>query len=405
MEGANYNLADNRQTGDAVFSSDEAPLTAADSSASIFDVTPNGFNFIAERTRDAEGNMPAPDSKVVLTERYESRSVSPGPAGTGPRGDRTVDVNVVDSRGPSVTVFESRGTGSRGVWTLNVQHIEGSLDQFVTNTRRRNLAVSFGILALLAVSTVFIFVSSQRAKRLAKNQLDFVSSVSHEFRTPLAVIYSAAENLSDGVVKEDGKIADYGRLIKKEGRKLTGMVEQILAFAGARSGKRRYDMRELDAGRMVEQALEEMKPQIAEGDFEVETEIAENVPAVRGDEQALAQAVQNLVSNAMEYSNGGRRVRVSVSNGGGGVAIAVEDEGIGIARDDLKRIFEPFFRTQGVVDEQISGNGLGLSLVRQIVDAHGGTIDVESEPGKGSRFVIRLNGAKSLDPPVREIER
>ena len=162
-----------------------------------------------------------------------------------------IDVNVVGSGSPEVAVFESNGAPSGGVWTLKVQHDQGSLDQFVSNMRNRNLAVSFGILGLLAVSTVLIFVLSQRARSLAQRQLDFVSSVSHEFRTPLSVIYSAGENLSDGVIDDPEKISDYGTLIKKEGKKLTGMVEQILEFAGARAGRRKCEFREIEIGATV----------------------------------------------------------------------------------------------------------------------------------------------------------
>ncbi len=105
-----------------------------------------------------------------------------------------------DDEKPRIAVFDSKGENSDGIWTLNIQHNDGSLEQFVTNTRRKNLAVSFGILSLLAASIVLIFLSAQRSKLLAQRQIDFVSAVSHEFRTPLAVIYSAGENLTDGVV-------------------------------------------------------------------------------------------------------------------------------------------------------------------------------------------------------------
>ena len=114
---------------------------------------------------------------------------------------------------------------------MNVQHTDGSLGQFIANTRRKNLAISFGILSLLAVSVILIFLSAQRARLLAQRQMDFVSSVSHEFRTPLAVIYSAGENLADGVIaNRTEKVARYGDLIKREGKKLSSMVEQILEF-------------------------------------------------------------------------------------------------------------------------------------------------------------------------------
>jgi signal transduction histidine kinase len=243
---------------------------------------------------------------------------------------------------------------------------------------------------LLAVSIIFIFISSQRAKSLAQKQMDFVSSVSHEFRTPLAVIYSAGENLTDGVVIEKEKVSKYGKLVKKEGRKLSGMVEQILEFAGANSGKRKYDLSPVNVSEVVKEAIRECESVILEKDFNIEQEISETLPQVYGDEKALTQAVQNLINNSLKYCNGTKWMKVTAKNGGGKVKIIVEDRGIGISAKDKRHIFEPFFRSKTVVDEQISGNGLGLSLVKQIIEAHQGQIEVESEIKKGSKFTIQL---------------
>lgn len=393
--GAGYSLKVSDAAGNAVYSHGVAEVISPDSTAAMFDLRPKAFSFIGIRSPAGERTDGGKEKGVVISETFESRNVtstkSSGSATPGESG-RTVDVRVEDAGTRAVTVFESASKSGGGFWTLNVQHQAGSLDQFVANTRNRNLAISFGILGLLAVSVVLIFVSSQRAKRLAKNQLEFVSAVSHEFRTPLAVIYSAAENLSDGVIEDREKIGSYGSLIKREGRKLSAMVEQVLEFAGARSGGRRYDFGEVDARDAVRQALEDCGHQIEESGFEVETDLAEEVPKVRADQDALSQAVRNLVNNALKYANGTRWIKVAVSNGEGLVRISVEDRGIGISPEDRKHLFEPFFRSKRVVDDQISGNGLGLSIVKQIVDAHGGRIEVESEPGKGSRFEITLSG-------------
>jgi signal transduction histidine kinase len=277
-----------------------------------------------------------------------------------------------------------------GAWTLNVQHRYGSLEKYIANTRRNNLAVSFGILGLLAVSLVLIFVSARRAQILAQRQMDFVSSVSHEFRTPLAVIYSAGENLADGITQEKTQVSRYGNLIKNEGRKLSQMVEQILEFAGARSGRKKYSFVETNVAEIIESALKQCEPLIHEKNFTIEKNIDENLPQISADKNVLSHAVQNLIINSIKYDDGDRFIKISARKVNRSVNIAVEDSGIGIAKEDLSKIFTPFYRAKTVVDAQIHGSGLGLSLIKQSVEAHGGKVKVESEIGNGSRFEIHL---------------
>ena len=192
------------------------------------------------------------------------------------------------------------------------------------------------------------------------------------------------------MAKEENQVLRYGDLIKGEGRKLSKMVEQILDFAGADSGRKKYDRRETNVSEIIENALAECQPLIDEKTVVVETEIAENLPTILADKNALSQAIQNLIVNSIKYSNGEKHPKISANNGGGKIKIVVEDNGIGIAPKDLKHIFEPFYRAKSVVDEQIHGNGLGLSLVKQTVEAHGGKITVDSKIFEGSRFTIEL---------------
>ena len=168
------------------------------------------------------------------------------------------------------------------------------------------------------------------------------------------------------------------------------MVEQILEFAGANAGQRKLSLARTDVPEAVRDALEECKPLIESGGFTVETDFPDGLPQVMADAGALSTAMQNLIANSIKYSDGSKWIKISAANGGDRLKIAVEDKGMGISGDELRKIFEPFYRSKVVVDAQISGNGLGLNLVKKIVEAHGGKVSVESSPGKGSVFTIEL---------------
>lgn len=284
-----------------------------------------------------------------------------------------------------------------GNWQLLVKHRAGSLDAAVGSVRRRNLAISFGILLLLGVSVGFIVLSSRRSQHLAAQQMEFVAGVSHELRTPLAVICSAAENLADGVpglIDNRDQVKRYGSLIRDEGRRLTGMVEQVLEFAGAQSGKKTYDLRPTELNRVIEDALAASHLQLVEGEFVFEKNIPADLPIIKADAAALSRAIQNLLSNAMKYGGDSRWIGLSIetvkADRDAEVKIKVSDRGLGIAPSELPHIFEPFYRGKEVVAGQIHGNGLGLSLVKHIVDAHSGQVQVESIVGKGSCFTLIL---------------
>src|SRR5262249_61362906 len=157
----------------------------------------------------------------------------------------------------------------------------------------------------------FIVFASRRAQRLATQQMEFVAGVSHELRTPLAVICSAAENLADGVIDSRDQIKRYGGLIRDEGRRLTGMVEQVLEFAGAQSGQKNYELRTTELSQVIEDAITACRLQLAGGDFEIERKIASHLPTVKADAAALSRAIQNLLSNAMKYGGDSRMAGVS----------------------------------------------------------------------------------------------
>ncbi|HEY7213998.1 MAG TPA: HAMP domain-containing sensor histidine kinase, partial [Thermoanaerobaculia bacterium] len=280
----------------------------------------------------------------------------------------------------------------RGAWTLALKHRDGSLEAAVAHIRYHNLGVSLGILALLAGSVAMLLVSTQRAQRLARQQIEFVAGVTHELNTPLTAIRSAGQNLADGVVAEPAQVRRYGNLIADEGRRLSDMVGQALEFAGIQSGRRTYHPRPVEVNEIVDGALQDSRWLLQERRIEVEREVEPGLPAVLADAAALRRAVQNLVENAVKHGGEGGWIGVRARRAGAGqVEITVADRGPGIAAEDLPHLFEPFFR--GRRAGNVPGSGLGLSLVRHIAEAHGGRVSVDSAPGRGSAFTLRLPAA------------
>ncbi len=294
-----------------------------------------------------------------------------------------------------------------GHWRLLVQHGAGSLDAAVGAARRRNLWLSFGILAVLVAGVGLIVVNARRSERLAAQQMDFVATVSHELRTPIAVMRSAAQNLSAGVVHEPGQAKRYGELIESEGQRLTEMVEQVLEYAGLEGNRRPPLAQPVDAERLVTDVVASCSSLFDAEGVEVTTRVAANVPTVAVDEGGFRRALNNLLMNALKYAASGRTVAVDVqparSRGRAEVQIAVSDRGPGIAPEDLAHIFEPFYRGRNATEHQIHGNGLGLSLVKRIAEAHGGRVTVKSAPGTGATFTLHLPVAEG-HPVVRPLE-
>ena len=387
----NYKVAVTDRSDGVVYQS-LSDLTGFDAKAGLVSMVPDNMIFFRDRGKwtQFENNT---QHDVTIDQRVESQTFTH--TETGPGGTKTGKFTIEVNPGPvprtktRTSVFTSNESGS-SPWTLNVQHTAGSIDAFTKNEFRKSFLIGLGLYLLLVGAIVAIVISALRAKRFAQRQIDFVSSVSHEFRTPLAVIYSASENLADGVANDREQVARYGGLIKGEGRKLSAMVEQILQFAGARSGKRKYNFAPNSVGELVDAAINECRPILDEKGFEIERSIDEGLPLIRVDADAISTALQNLINNSAKYSNGERWIRVAASNGKGSIKFTVEDRGIGMGKDDLKHVFEPFYRAKNVVDAQIHGNGLGLALVKEIAEAHGGSVKAKSETGKGSEFEIEI---------------
>jgi signal transduction histidine kinase len=293
------------------------------------------------------------------------------------------------------------GAAGRAPWTIALFHRAGSVDAAVAAAQRRSAAVAGAVLLLLGGSAGLVIASARRERRLAARQLEFVAAVSHELRTPLTVIRSAAENLRDGLVVEPARVREYGVVLREEGGRLTDMVEQVLAFAGAdAAGAERR--RPIDLERLVRAAVADAGLEAA--GIEVRVDVEPGLQAA-GDEATLAAALRNLLVNLRKYAADGRYAGVSARAAGPMVEIVVEDRGPGLGADEVRRVFEPFFRGRRASDSQAPGSGMGLALVRRVAEAHGG--NVEAHPlAPGLAFVLRVPAAPAEDlAPARAAAR
>ena len=302
---------------------------------------------------------------------------------------------------PDVPWDPGRGRGpvpGPARFEMFVRHRAGSLEAVVEQARKRNLAVTGGVLLLMAGAVLALFQYTRRAQRLAELEMDFVAGVSHELRTPLTVIHTAAYNLKGKVAQNPAQVEQYGTLIQKESGRLKRLVEQVLDFSRSKTERLVRDVEPLSVSAVVEEVLESERPLIEQAKCQVEKRIDPGLPQVMGDPVALRHAIENLVSNAVKYGakdGGWIGVSASAANGKGvpSVEIRVEDRGPGIPGDELSHVFEPFFRGRRAINDQVHGTGLGLNLAKKIVEAHGGTIQVESEPKKGTQVVVRIPAA------------
>jgi signal transduction histidine kinase len=230
----------------------------------------------------------------------------------------------------------------------------------------------------------------RRELSLAELRGHFVSSVSHELRTPLTAIRMFAETLREGRLEQEGARKEYLDTIVNESERLTRLVDNILDFSRIERGQKSYRFRPTSLGAVVRAAARAVQYPLASQGFRLRTEVEEDVSVARADPDALEQAVLNLLTNAMKYSGDSRDIDLRLRRTDGDAEVQVVDRGIGIAAEEQARIFEKFYRAPTRENDLLPGTGLGLTLVEHVARAHGGRVVVESRPGEGSAFSIRI---------------
>lgn len=276
-------------------------------------------------------------------------------------------------------------------WTLGVHARRATSAQMARTGFLINVAFSLVLGGAVVAGLVLALRAAGRAVRLSEMKSDFVSNVSHELRTPVASIRVFAELLKSGRVTDEAKIREYGAYIETESRRLSRLIDNILDFSRIESGRKTYRFAEGGLEEVVEAVVETFRVRLDGEGFELRYEGPDRgLPSMRLDADAIGQAVHNLLDNAVKYSGEARVIEVRLRRRFDDALIEVQDHGIGIPRDEQRHVFDRFHRVGTGLVHDVKGSGLGLSITRHVVEAHGGSVHVDSEPGRGSTFTIRL---------------
>jgi len=312
----------------------------------------------------------------------------------------TADVSVLDqSRRPVFGPPVQKGRLSVAVpfpepfkfWSVCVTERDPEL----ARKTARNLTVVYTTLNVLIVCVIVAGVyltmkDMSRELEVTKMKSDFVSNVSHELKTPLALIRMFSETLLMGRVKDDARRQEYYDVITRESERLTALINNVLDFSKIDAGRRTYEMAPASVEEVIRNTLGAYRYDLAKEEFEVQVEVEPDLPPVVMDDDAVSQALLNLLNNAVKYSGERKRIAVRAWREGDYIHISVTDSGIGISKEDQKKIFDMFFRAADDSVRAVRGTGLGLAITKHTAEAHGGTVTVESTLGQGSTFTIVL---------------
>jgi len=276
-------------------------------------------------------------------------------------------------------------------WKVALFDPDGKSIEQLTGKEKRLYQILFaGIITIMVIGIILIVRAVIHESEISRLKSEFVSNVSHELKTPLALIRMFGETLDSGIVTDEAKRRQFYRIIRKESERLTHLINNVLDFSRMDAGGKEYNFREADIVDVVKSSLEAYKFQISDNGFNIESNLPGESINLKIDTDAISQVLLNLLNNAVKYSDKEKYIGVKVSKNSELAMISVTDHGVGISKEELKKIFEKFYRVSTVRTKETPGSGLGLTLAKHIVEAHGGTIEVISEVGKGSRFTIRL---------------
>lgn len=326
-------------------------------------------------------------------ERGPRRTARGVAVGAGPPFDRGASGSGPARPSRAAMAVEAWPFWLAGQWELIVSHAASSLPAAIEHARRRNLAVSFAVLALLATSVGLVLASARGAEAVARHRIQLVAGMSHELFTPVAAVRSAGENLAAGVVVEPEQVRRYGAIVVAEAERLKRLVEQALRWSALQANSTEPPRVSIATSTLIASVMERRAKDAADAGVRLEAEMPPGELRIVGDPDGLESALSNLVDNALKYAKGGGWVGLGARHSTSPaserrVELWVEDRGPGLAERDARELFEPFARGRNV--GRHPGSGLGLAIVRQVAEAHGGRARVEQAIPNGARFVLEF---------------
>ena len=271
------------------------------------------------------------------------------------------------------------------------------LEQGVQNQRRTNLFLIILSMLLTFISLAIIYIGWQHDRQLRQLKENFISNVSHELKTPLSLIRMFSEILVMGRVKDEDKRLEYYRIIYNESDRMSRLIANLLDFANLIRGIEHKHFEKTNISQLVSKALEAYRHEILKEGFELNVEADPEVPDSFADPNAITMAFLNLLDNSRKYSKEHKRIDVKVGRDNGFVTLSVTDQGVGIPEVERHKIFDKFYRGSDPSVRRIRGSGIGLSITKHVAEMHGGEVLVQSEPGKGSTFTLKIPVRKSPD--------
>lgn len=265
-----------------------------------------------------------------------------------------------------------------------------TIEQLTGKEKRLYLMLFIGIIAVMLIGIILIIRAVIHESEISRMKSEFVSNVSHELKTPLSLIRMFGETLDSGIVTDEKDRRKFYSIIRKESERLTHLINNVLDFSRMDAGVKLYNFQEVDLVEVMKNSLGAYKFQLSDIGFNIESDLPDESVILKIDKDAISQVLLNLLDNAVKYSDEEKFILVKVCKDSASALISVMDRSVGIPKDELKKIFDKFYRVSTARTKETRGSGLGLSLAKHIVEAHGGTIEVESEVGKGSKFTVRL---------------